>query len=197
MSYVLVPKLRAAAYLKARLRNTSSVALLKGPAGLTLDGSFLGNTYLPRCSAGAHLHLSLGIDPSVNVLYSNTVVKRSQTGLITTEGSGIYTRTCTITNTKPDRAIAGTVLDQVPVSEEERLRVEVLQPAGLRTEGDAVETGTGVVVGEGTEKWGRATAVLKKGGQVAWEVKIEPGRGAKLVLEYEARFPSSEMIVSA
>ena len=88
------------------------------------------------------------------------------------------------------------MLDQIPVSEEERLRVEVLQPTGLRAEGDAVKTGTGVAtVGKGMEKWGRATAILRKGGEVAWEVKIEPGRGVKLVLEYEAKFPSSEMIV--
>ena len=43
------------------------------------------------------------------------------------------------------------MLDQVPVSEDERLRVEVLQPAGLRTEGGAVKTGTGVA-GKGMEK---------------------------------------------
>ena len=86
------------------------------------------------------------------------------------------------------------MLDQVPVSEEERLRVEVLHPAGLRSGGDAVKTGTGVG-GKGMEKWGKATAALKKGGEVAWEVKIEPGRGAKLVLEYEVKFPSSETVV--
>lgn len=86
------------------------------------------------------------------------------------------------------------MLDQIPVSEDERLRVEVIQPAGLKAEGDAVKTGTGLV-GKGMEKWGRATAVLRKGGEVAWEVKIDPRKGAKLVLEYEAKFPSSEMIV--
>ena len=188
LSYVVVPKVRAAAFLKARLRNASSVALLKGPASLTLDGSFLGNTNLPRCSAGEHFHLSLGVDPSVNVTYSAPAVKRSPTGVFTEEGSGVYTRTCTISNTKPNRAIEGTVLDQIPVSEDERLRVEILQPVGLRAEGDAVKTGTGVATaGNGTEEWGRATAVLKKGGEVAWEVRIEPGRGAELVLEYEAR----------
>lgn len=125
--------------------------------------------------------------------YSKPVVKRSQTGVFTKEGSGIYTRTCTITNTKSNRAIEGTVLDQIPVSEEERLRVEVLQPVGLRADGDAVKTGT--AVGKGMEKWGRATATLRKGGEVAYEVKVEAGRAAKLVLEYEAKFPSSEVIV--
>ena len=196
LSYLLVPKLRAAAFLKARFRNTSTIALLKGPAGLTLDGSFLGNTNLPRCSAGESFNLSLGVDPSVNVTYSKPVVKRSQNGVFNKEGSGVYTRTCTVTNTKSNRALEGLVLDQIPVSEDERLKVGVLQPSGLRNEGDVAKSGVGIAaLGKSTEKWGRATAVLKKGGEVCWDVKIEPGRGVKLVLEYEARFPSTEMVV--
>ena len=196
LSYLLVPKLRAAAFLKARFRNTSAIALLKGPAGLTLDGSFLGNTNLPRCSAGESFNLSLGVDPSVNVTYSKPVVKRNQTGVFNKEGSGVYTRTCTVTNTKSNRALEGLVLDQIPVSEDERLKVGVLQPSGLRNEGDVAKSGVGIAaLGKSTEKWGRATAVLKKGGEVCWDVKIEPGRGVKLVLEYEARFPSTDMVV--
>ena len=195
-SYLLVPKLRAAAFLKARFRNTSSIALLKGPVGLTLDGSFLGNTNLPRCSAGEIISLSLGVDPSVNVTYSKPVVKRSQTGVFNKEGSGVYTRTCTVTNTRSNRVLEGLILDQIPVSEDERLKVDVLQPSGLRNEGDVAKTGTGIAaLGKPTEKWGRATAILKKGGEVCWDVKIEPGRGVKLVLEYEARHPSTEVVV--
>ena len=66
----------------------------------------------------------------------------------------------------------------------------------MRNEGDVAKSGVGIAaLGKSTEKWGRATAVLKKGGEVCWDVKIEPGRGVKLVLEYEARFPSTEMVV--
>lgn len=196
LSYLLIPKLRAAAFLKARLRNTSSITLLKGPVGLTLDGSFLGNANLPRCSAGDAFSLSLGVDPSVNVTYAKPVVKRSQTGVFQKEGTGIYTRTCTITNTKSNRTVEGLVLDQVPVSEDERLKVEVLQPSGLRNEGDTAKSGLAIAAaGKVTEKWGRATAIMKKGGEVCWDLKLEPSRAVKLVLEYEARFPSSEMVV--
>ena len=195
--YVVVPKLRAAAFLKARLRNISSIALLKGQAGLTLDGSFLGNTNVPRCSAGETFGLSLGVDPSVIVTYSKPVVKRRQTGVFQKEGNGVYTRVCTITNTKANRALEGAVHDQIPVSEDERLKVEVIQPSGLRNEGDVAKTGTPMVqVGKPAEKWGKATATMRKGGEVCWDVKIEPGRGVKLELEYEARFPSHEVVVS-
>ncbi|KAK4695666.1 hypothetical protein P7C71_g2133, partial [Lecanoromycetidae sp. Uapishka_2] len=196
LSYLLVPKLRAAAFLKARIRNTSSTTLLRGPVGLTLDGSFLGNASLPRCSAGDALSLSLGVDPSLNVTYAKPVVKRSQTGVFQKEGTGVYTRTCTITNTKSNRAVEGLVLDQIPISEDERLRVEVLQPSGLWKEGDTARSGLGIAAaGKVAEKWGRATAILKKGGEVCWDLRLEPGRAVKLVLEYEARFPSSDLVV--
>ena len=193
----MVPKLRAAAFLKARFRNTSSIALLKGHVGLTLDGSFLGNTNIPRCSAGETFSLSLGVDPSVTVTYSKPVVKRRQTGVFHTEGSGVYTRVCTITNTKSNRALEGAVYDQIPISEDERLKVEVIQHSGLRNEGDVAKTGTPIVqVGKPAEKWGKATAAMRKGGEICWDVKIEPGRGVKLALEYEARFPNHEVVVS-
>ena len=213
LSYVLVPKLRAAAFLKARLRNNSSTTLLRGPAGLTLDGSFLGNTTIQRCSAGEAFNLSLGVDPGVSVVYGKPTVHRSQSGVFQKEGSCVYTRTCTVTNTKANNAIKGIVLDQVPVSEDDKLRVEILQPRGLKGEGDRAKSGTGVerertnIKGnvyslEGArgvqgkeEKWGTAVATFKKAGQVCWDVKVNAGQGVRLVLEYEARFPGSDTIV--
>lgn len=226
LSYVLVPKLRAAAFLKARLRNSSTITLLRGPAGLTLDGSFLGNTALPRCSAGEVFNLNLGTDPAINVVYSKPVVRRSQTGVFSKEGSCVFTRSALITNTKSKDPLEGIVLDQIPVSEDEKLRVDILQPKGLRNEGDQVLGGAAVkaeVVSHGTavaqnnnknnwdssassssydarslgkeEKWGRAVATLKKGGEIRWNVKLNPGQSVRLVTEYETKFPSSERIV--
>lgn len=226
LSYVLVPKLRAAAFLKARLRNSSTITLLRGPAGLTLDGSFLGNTMLSRCSAGEAFSLSLGTDPAINVVYTKPVVRRSQTGVFAKEGSSVFTRSILITNTKSKDPLEGTVLDQIPVSDDEKLRVDVLQPKGLRNEGDHVLDGVATTVelaSHGSaiaqnnirsnrdssvssssydarssgkeEKWGRAVATLKKGGEISWNVKLNPGHRVRLVLEYEARFPSSDSIV--
>ena len=197
LSYQVVPKLRTAAFLKARIRNTSNIALLKGPAGLTLDGTFLGNSSLPRCSTEESFSLSLGVDPSVTVTYSKPVVKRSQTGFLQRDGTGVYTRVCTITNTRSDRPLNGVVLDQIPVSDDERLKVDILQPSGLRNENDTAIAGTGIsAVGKVTDNWGTAKATVKKAGEISWNINIEPSRGVKLVLEYEARFPSTDVVIS-
>ena len=40
-----------------------------------------------------------------------------------------------------------------------------------------------------------AMATAKKGGEVSWNVKLNPGQGVKLMLEYEATFPGGETVV--
>ncbi|KAL8651067.1 MAG: hypothetical protein Q9226_004871 [Calogaya cf. arnoldii] len=203
LSYVIVPKLRPAAFLKARLRNGSSITLLKGPTGITLDNTFLGNTTLPRSSPGETFLLNLGVDPAINVAYSKPTVRRSESGMFQKEASAVYTRTCTLTNTKNDSTISATVLDQVPVSEDEKLRVEILTPKGLDKEGgQAVKAGewTGKKGSGSTHaedstslsggKWGKATAKMKKEGEIEWDVQLNAGQGVKLELQYSASFPS-------
>ncbi|KAK4121659.1 hypothetical protein N657DRAFT_577704 [Parathielavia appendiculata] len=194
-SRTVVAKYKPAAYLRARLRNTSKLTLLKGPTGLTLDGTFLGRSTLPRCSAGDAFSVALGVDPAIKVAYPKPDVSRSTTGVFSKGDNSIYTRSVTLVNT---RAAAGkpvgiTVLDQVPVSEDERLRVDVLQPAGMGS-GRAVATGLPGKEGKEEADWGRATATLKKAGEVQWEVVLNAGRSAKLVLQYEVAFPTGERV---
>ena len=69
LSYILIPKLSPVGFLKSRIRNTSSVGLLRGPTGLTLDGSFLRNTSLSRCSAGESFNSILGVDLSISITH--------------------------------------------------------------------------------------------------------------------------------
>jgi hypothetical protein len=209
LSYIMVPKLRPAAFLRARLSNpSSSVTLLRGSAGLTLDGSFLGNTTVPRCSPGESFTLPLGVDPSVHVSYAEPTVRRSTAGVFGNTHCQIFSRNMWITNTKANAAVELLVLDQVPVSEDERLKIDILAPKGLDKEGDCAKAGEGAgtaATGAGPSKgpkngaassnWGKATAELKKNGEVSWRVKIEGGKAVRLWLEYEARLPSSEGIV--
>lgn len=196
-SHTVVAKYKPAAYLKAKLRNGSKLTLLKGPAGLTLDGSFMGRSTLPRCSAGDDFTLSLGVDPAVEVAYPKPDVKRSTSGIFTKEDSSVYTRSVTISNT---RAVAGkpinlSVLDQVPVSEDERLRIAVTHPRGLVAGGASVPAGVPGKDGKENADWGKATAQLKKGGEVSWDVVLNAGRSVKLALEYEVAVPGGEGVV--
>jgi len=195
-SHTVVAKYKPVAYLKAKLRNTSKLTLLKGPTGLTLDGTFMGRSTLPRCSAGDSFSLSLGVDPAIRVAYPKPDVKRSTTGVFTKGDNSVYTRTVTLVNT---RATAGkpvniTVLDQVPVSEDEKLRIDILHPRGMYN-GTAVATG---LPGKDTKEdkdWGKASATLKKAGEVCWDVVLNPGKSVRLTLEYDVAFPTGDRVV--
>lgn len=195
-SHTVIAKYRPAAYLKAKLRNASKLTLLRGPTGLTLDGTFLGRSTLPRCSAGDTFSLSLGVDPAIKVAYPKPDVKRSTTGVFTKGDNSVYTRTVTLVNT---RAAAGkpvtlAVLDQVPVSEDEKLRVDVQVPRGV-SGGNVVATGMPGKEGKEGEGWGKATAAMKKGGEVCWDVVLNAGKSVRLTLEYDVSFPTGERVV--
>ncbi|KAJ0384411.1 hypothetical protein COL922a_008418 [Colletotrichum nupharicola] len=196
-NHTVVPKYKPVAFLKAKLRNSSRLSLLKGDAGLTLDGTFMGRTTLPRCSAGDSFMLGLGVDPAIVVSYPVANVRRATTGFFSKENSSVYSRSITAANT---RAAAGKpvsllVLDQVPVSEDERLKVDILDPKGMLVEGTGVASG---LPGRGEKEdveWGKATSTLKKGGQVEWEVSLNAGKAVKLGLEYVVAMPSGDSAV--
>lgn len=150
LSYACTPKLRAAAYLKARILNDSTTTLRKGVAGVTLDGTFIGSTPLPRTVyPGGIFNLPLGIDESVSVSYAKPSIKRNAqrsgaggglfSGSMLPWGKGqqemvaTYGRSTVIRNNRLDRgAIELVVCDQVPVSEDGKLVVTVTYPKGLK-----------------------------------------------------------------
>lgn len=194
LSHTVVAKYRPVAYLKAKLKNNSKLTLLEGNAGLTLDGSFMGRTHIPRCSSGDMFTLSLGVDPAIKVSYPKPEVRRATTGLFTKENSSVFARAVILQNT---RAAAGKpaqllVLDQVPVSEDERLRVDLVTPSGLSVSGGSVATGAPGREVDRDREWGKAVATLKKGGEVNWDVKLNAGKVVKLWLEYSVSMPSSD-----
>ncbi|KAF4871812.1 hypothetical protein CGCSCA1_v009208 [Colletotrichum siamense] len=196
-NHTVVPKYKPVAFLKAKLRNSSRLSLLKGDAGLTLDGTFMGRTTLPRCSAGDSFTLGLGVDPAIVVSYPVASVRRATTGFFSKENSSVYTRSITVANT---RAAAGKpvsllVMDQVPVSEDERLKVDILDPKGMLVEGAGVASGLPGRSEKEDVKWGKATSTLKKGGQVEWEVSLNAGKAVKLGLEYVVAMPSGDSAV--
>jgi uncharacterized protein (TIGR02231 family) len=193
-SHTIVAKYKPAAFLKAKLRNASKLTLLKGAAGLTLDGCFMGRSSLPRCSAGDTFTMSLGVDPAIKVAYPKPDVKRSTTGLFSKEDSSVYKRSITIANTRASagKPVTLVVLDQVPVSEDEKLRIEILQPRGMMLGGSGIAAG---VPAREEKDWGKANATLKKAGEICWDVQLNAGRGVKLALEYEITVPTGEGVI--
>ncbi|KAK5987362.1 Protein F37C4.5-like protein [Cladobotryum mycophilum] len=196
-SHTVVAKYKPVSFIKAKLKNSSKLTLIKGEARLTLDGSFIGKTTLPRCSSGGSLNLNLGVDPDIKVIYHKPEVRRPAASMFSNFEKSVYVRTMTLHNT---RAAAGKlikllVLDQVPIAEDERLGVEILSPEGLEVDGSAVASGVpGREMGEDGE-WGDATAKLRKRGEVQWDVRLNAGKAVKLSLGYVVSVPTGAVVV--
>ncbi|VUC31283.1 unnamed protein product [Clonostachys rosea] len=198
--HTIVAKYRPAAYLSAKLQNDSKINLTRGLAGVSLDGSFLGRIPLGRCSVGEHLNLNLGVDPAITVAYPPPEVRKAARGFFAKDDVRVYERCVRLENKRTWTAQATKlfVLDQIPVAEDERLRVDLLQPEGLAMDGESKPTGVpGRSFKEEDKAWGRASAHLRKGGQVQWLVYLEPGKAVKLPLEYQVSVPNNEEAVQA
>ncbi|KZL63800.1 mucoidy inhibitor-like protein [Colletotrichum incanum] len=182
LGHIIITKSKPVAYLKAKIRITSRLTLLKGETGLTPDDTFLGRTRLPRCSDGDILSCSLGIYPAIKINYPKVDVRRTITGLFSRENSSVYMRSVTVSNTRaaPGKPVSLLVLDQLPVSEAERLKVNLLVPKGLVVNGSGVSTGRPARGGKDDVNWGKAAASLKKGGQIDWQVALNAGRAMSL-----------------
>ncbi|KAL2783185.1 hypothetical protein BJX66DRAFT_330786 [Aspergillus keveii] len=182
LTYVIVPKRREAAFLRARIKNTSSLTLHPGQVGITVDGSFVGTAGLDTCAPGVFFNISLGIDPGIEVKYSKPSVKPLAGALFFNKEDGAkFRRSTWLKNTK-GVAVDLLVSDQIPISDDEKLRVRVLEPAGLEKEGDEVDV-------KMEKSKGSGTVALRKNGEVKWTLKLQPSQEIKLVLEYEAKVP--------
>ncbi|KAI9035340.1 uncharacterized protein KD926_003730 [Aspergillus affinis] len=186
LSYLIVPKHRTAAFLRARIQNTSSAHMLRGKVGLSVDGTFLGAISMPSTPPNEFFSLSLGSDPAILVKYSKPTVRPASGSFFVKEEAAVFRRSCWIKNTR-DTAVDVNVMDQVPLSEHDKLRVHILEPAGLAEEGDETDLDLSEDVGEGT-------AVMGKTGEIKWSIRLEPGKEVRTVLEYEARVPSGSEV---
>ncbi|KAG0134871.1 hypothetical protein HOY82DRAFT_553350 [Tuber indicum] len=202
-SHLAVPKYRTAVFLKARLRNPSPTTLLRGPAGLTIDGTFLGNSTVTRCAPNDTFEIGLGVDEEVTITYAKPVRRIASEGMLVKEQVLTYERNISIYNTR-STPITLILFDQVPVSEEERLKIAVKRPA-VKNVGDTLKgAATNVRFFSGFEMGGKKpTSVpagsgvkveLRKNGEVRWEIGLEKGAKARVGLEYEARMPTGEVI---
>ncbi|KAF7618036.1 hypothetical protein AFLA_006942 [Aspergillus flavus NRRL3357] len=179
----------AEAFYRARVKNTSSLRITRGKVGLTVDGTFLGTATIPNCAPGDFFHVSLGVDPSILVTYGKPTVRRLNTGFFTGHVGAVFRRTCWIKNTK-GVAVDITVLDQVPVSEDKELQVEILEPKGLREKGNEVKLDMETSHGSGK-------AIMEKKGEIKWVIHLEPGKDVRVVLEYGTKAPRGSEVDTA
>ena len=140
--YLTVPKRLATAYLTAKVVNTSEFPLLAGAMNVFLDGTFVATSALRTVMSGEKFDLALGADEGISVKHKRVARFAEDTGLTNSGKRITYEYLLTIQNNKrtAERVI---VVDQVPLSRNEKIVVKLLSP-------DAKEVKP---TDEGTLKW--------------------------------------------
>jgi uncharacterized protein (TIGR02231 family) len=132
LDYITAPKIAAEAYLRAKITNTSAFVLLPGWANIFHDADFVGRTHLETIAPNEEFEAQLGIDDRIKVereLSGRTVDKT----LIGNTRRTQFAYTITLTNLLPVIARVA-VLDQLPVSRHESIKVKLLDTTPRPTE---------------------------------------------------------------
>jgi len=165
-----VPKREEKAYLYAKMTTARGTPLLPGQVSLFRDSTFVGNGRVPLLAPGEEHELGFGVDDSIRVRHAIAKEKRSETGIITTSKTDARSYRITVKNLH-ERAIQLTVLDQIPVSQNADIKVE-LTGKTAPTKRD----------------------VDDKRGVLAWDMTLAPDEERAIEFGYRATWPAAKKI---
>ncbi|PYH34422.1 uncharacterized protein BO87DRAFT_396708 [Aspergillus neoniger CBS 115656] len=137
-THVLVPKRHAAAFLRAKIQNTSPVNIRSGEVNLTVDHTCFGKTNVPSCVRNESFELNLGVDRFVKVAHKEPGITLSKIDEFLELTITYFKASCKIKNTR-DHVVNVLVLDQVPFNVDDHFDVETLTPETLGFPGDKVD----------------------------------------------------------
>lgn len=166
-----VPKVDTNAYLYVMLQLPKGTPLLPGRVYLFRDGTFAGTSQLPLLQPGEEHDLGFGVDDQVKVRYTVLEEKRGESGLISTMHVDSRNFRVTVKNLH-ERPIQAVVLDRVPVSENDEIKVEYTgkdQPTNM--------------------------AFKDKRGVISFEMKLEKDEERQLEYGYRISWPAAKSIV--
>jgi len=166
-----VPKRDPKAYLYAKVTIARGSPLLPGQVALFRDGTFVGNGKLPQLAPGEEFELGFGADDQVRVRHAVAEEKRGETGIISTSKTDVRNYRITLKNLH-ERAIPMVVIDQVPVSQNADIKIELTgkTPPSKRDLDD-------------------------KRGVLAWEMKLEPDEERVVDFGYRVTWPAAKRII--
>lgn len=125
--YLTTPKLQQAAFLTAKVANSSDFPLLAGAMNVFLDGTFVATSSLRTVMPGEKFDLALGADEGISVKHKRVQRFTEDTGLTNSGKRITYEYLITIQNNKRTAARV-IVADQLPVSRNEKIVVKQLAP---------------------------------------------------------------------
>ncbi|MBY6203597.1 mucoidy inhibitor MuiA family protein [Halomonas denitrificans] len=161
-----VPSRQPAAWTFVEAEWTGDAALPPGPVQLFQDGASMGRAGFPGAAPGAIIESSFGVDDRIEIDYDLVRQEREVTGLLSKTVRELREHRITITN-RHARPVSLTVLDQLPVSRDERIEIRLTDRSTAPDRRD----------------------VDDQPGRIAWDLELAPGQTRELVLGVVVSWP--------
>jgi len=167
------PVLDPTAFLEASFTESEDAPLLPGRVAIYRDGMFVGSGRMAAASKDETVRLGFGADDKVKI--ERTVVKRNEgsAGLIVTTSKTDERAFKTSVRNAHDFPIKVAITDQLPVSENEDIQVEMLPQTTPPT----------------------ATNPHDKRGVLEWAFDAKPGEVKDIAFAWRVRWPKDKGIV--
>lgn len=166
--YLTTPKLQQAAFLTAKVANSSDFPLLAGTMNVFLDGTFVATSALRTVMSGEKFDLALGADEGISVKHKRVQRFLEDTGLTNSGKRLTYEYLVTIQNNKKTAARV-IVADEIPVSRNEKIVVKQLSP-------DAKEV--------------KPTPE----GALKWTLELKPAEKKEITLKFSIDYPNDVQV---
>lgn len=164
--YHAVPKLEQAAFLLAKITDYGKYNMLAGPANIFFDEMYIGQTHLnPKVSSDTLL-VSLGRDERIVVKRIRVQDKNSKK-FIADSQKDIYTWETIIRNNK-GTPIDIEILDQVPLSRRDEIKVELTEKQGAEYNEEI--------------------------GKLFWNYTVKPSDSKKIRFSYTVEYPKGKTV---
>jgi uncharacterized protein (TIGR02231 family) len=168
-----VPVRDLTAFLEASFKQSEDAPLLPGRVSIYRDGTFVGRTQMAAAGKDETVRLGFGADDKVKI--ERSVVKRNEgsAGLIVTTSKTDERMFKTTVRNGHDFQIRIAIQDQLPVSENEEIQVEMLPSTTPPT----------------------ATDVHDRRGVLEWAFEAKPGEARDIAFAWRMRWPKDKGIV--
>ncbi|MFS4417488.1 mucoidy inhibitor MuiA family protein [Maribacter sp. 2307ULW6-5] len=165
--YFSVPKIEKEAFLVASIKDWEQYNLLEGEANIFFEGTYIGKTLLDVRYAADSLQISLGRDKNV-LIDRKKITDFSSKKFIGTRKEENRDWRISVKNNKSEN-INLLIVDQIPVSTLDEIKVEVLELAN----GD----------------------LQLDNGQVQWKFDLGPSETRNLDLRYSVKYPKNRNLI--
>ncbi|KAH9589745.1 hypothetical protein MS3_00010292 [Schistosoma haematobium] len=174
LQYITIPKQTPKAFLRVTMHNISEYALLEGQASVYIDSNFIGKTKLSATAVQEEFTCELGYDPGIRVTYMpKHKYKKTGTFLGNKTTSIVFKQVISVENSYP-RSMKLLVIDQLPVSTEDKLKIHLIEPSI-----------------KNPEKYDPTKPIrISKTKSIEWDIELAPYESRELVLKYLVEHPS-------